>query len=403
MNSSGVQRPLAMQKLLPRFGVDVSVLTHTYSRSDLLSEPNVLRVYDTNSNGAGKLVHYPLRILQRGARALGRSTSWHGAWARGVKRRADSIFEITKPDVVVSTYPPVETLDLGLHLSKKYNVPLVADFRDGLLFEPVEEEMLRSTRTRARYKEIEQDIARHSAGILTVSDPITDYFRSQYKHSAVLTLPNGFDPDEQWVEPGSDELDRSRFNLVYTGRLSLSEKGRQASVFTEAVTRVVNDSPAVADKLRIHLVGEFSAEEKAEWSELIDAGVVRLHGLVNRPRALGFQRAATMLLLVASSGKTSVATGKLFEYLNAGRPILGVTRNTAAERIILETRAGVVVDPADGEAIYGMLGRLVLEPSSMGSIDPSDDEIQKYSRHRQMAVLASFLKNLAAAAVAADR
>jgi glycosyltransferase involved in cell wall biosynthesis len=219
----------------------------------------------------------------------------------------------------------------------------------------------------------------------------------------VLTLPNGFDPDEQWVEPGSDELDRSRFNLVYTGRLSLSEKGRQASVFTEAVTRVVNDSPAVADKLRIHLVGEFSAEEKAEWSELIDAGVVRLHGLVNRPRALGFQRAATMLLLVASSGKTSVATGKLFEYLNAGRPILGVTRNTAAERIILETRAGVVVDPADGEAIYGMLGRLVLEPSSMGSIDPSDDEIQKYSRHRQMAVLASFLKNLAAAAVAADR
>jgi glycosyltransferase involved in cell wall biosynthesis len=403
MNSSGVQRPLAMQKLLPRFGVDVSVLTHTYSRSDLLSEPNVLRVYDTNSNGASKLLHYPLRVLQRGARALGRSTSWHGVWMRGVKRRADSILEIAKPDIVVSTYPPVETLDLGLHLSKKYGVPLVADFRDGLLFEPIEAEMLRSTRTRARYQQIEQDIARHSAGILTVSDPISDYFRAQYQHAAVLTLPNGFDPDEPWVEPSSDELDRSRFNLVYTGRLSLSEKGRHASVFTQTVTRLVKDSPAVADKLRIHFVGEFSAAEKAEWSALIDAGVVRFHGLLSRPRALGFQRAATMLLLVASSGKTSVATGKLFEYLNAGRPILGVTRNTAAEKIILETRAGVVVDPADGDAIYGMLERLVLEPHSMASIDPCAAEVQKYSRHRQMEVLASFLKGLVPAAGAADR
>jgi glycosyltransferase involved in cell wall biosynthesis len=359
-------------------------------------------VYDTNSNGAGKLLHYPLRILQRVARALGRSTSWHGVWTRGAKRRADSIFEIAKPDVVVSTYPPVETLDIGLYLSKKYGVPLVADFRDGLLFEPIEAEMLRSTRTRARYREIEQDIAKQSAGILTVSDPISDYFRAQYQHAAVLTLPNGFDPDEPWVEPSSDELDRSAFNLVYTGRLGQSEKGRQASVFADAVTRLVKDSPAVADKLRIHLVGEFSAAEQREWSDLIDAGVVRLHGLVNRPRALGFQRAASMLLLVASSGKTSVATGKLFEYLNAGRPILGVTRNTAAEKIIVKTRAGVVVDPADGDAIRAMLARVVLEPDYMGSIDRCDSEIRKYSRHRQMEVLASFLKSLAPDAVAAD-
>jgi glycosyltransferase involved in cell wall biosynthesis len=402
MNSAGVQRPLQMWKLLPRFGVDVTVLTHSYSRSDL-REPGVLRVYDTNSSGMGKLIHYPVRVLQRLSRALGGSTSWHGLWTRGVKRRADWIFKIAQPDVVLSTYPPLETLDLGLYLSEKYAIPLVADFRDGLLFEPIEAQMLRSRSTRTRYREAEQRVASHAAGIITVSDPISDYFRSEYRHQSTVTIPNGFDPDEPWVEPGAGELDRSKFNMVYTGRLGLSEKGRHAPAFIEGLTRVVWAVTEVADKLRIHFVGELSASEAEALSELVGLGIVRVHGLVDRKRALGFQRAATMLLLFTALGKTSVATSKLFEYLNSGRPILGVTRNTAAEKIILKTQAGLVADPADADAIAGMLQRLVLDPHVIGSIKRCDSEIQKYSRPNQMQVLASFLKNLAPAPSAAGR
>jgi len=401
MNNGGVQRPLQMSKLLPLFGVDVCVLTHTYSRTDLHSDPGTLRVYDTNSKGVGKLLHYPLRVMQRLSRALGRSTSWHGVWSGAVMRRSDLIFQIAKPDVVLSTYPPVETLELGLYLSEKYGVPLVADFRDGLLFEPIEGEMLRSKRTRARYRRIEQRIARQAAGIVTVSDPISNYFKSEYRHRVVLTIPNGFDPDELWVEPTANEVDCTRFNLVYTGRLGLSEKGRHAPAFIEAVTRIVKDVPGVADKLRIHFVGDLSAAEKAVLSELTALGVVRLHGPVERSRALGFQRAATLLLLLTASGKTSVATSKLFEYLNSGRPILGVTRNTAAEQIILQTKAGFVVDPADSDAIYGLLERLVLDPRSVGSIHPCVSEIAKYSRPHQMESLASFLRGFAPAPLAA--
>ncbi len=397
MNSAGVQRPLQMLKLLPRFGVDVSVLTHSYSRTDLRAEPNVLRVFDTSSKGLGKLLHYPMRLLQRLSRMLGRSTSWHGVWARGVKRRSDSVFEIVRPDVVLGTYPPVETLDLALYLSEKHGIPLVADFRDGLLFEPIEGAMLRSPSTMARYQEIEQRVAHRAAGILTVSDPISRYFQSEYRLNSVVTVPNGFDPAEPWVEPEASELDRTKFNVVYTGRLGLSEKGRHAPGLIEAVTRLVKDLPEVAQKLRIHFVGELSAAERDAFSELVDRGTVRIHGLVNRSRALGFQRAATVLLLVVATGKSSVATSKLFEYLNAGPPILGVTRGTAAERIIVQTGAGFVVDPADTEAIYGAFRNLVMDPRAMASIERNAVEIAKYSRPHQMELLASFLKRVATA------
>jgi glycosyltransferase involved in cell wall biosynthesis len=189
--------------------------------------------------------------------------------------------------------------------------------------------------------------------------------------------------------------------MVYTGRLGLSDKGRHAPAFFEALTRLVKSVPEVADKLRIHFVGELSPAEKEALSELVALGVVRLHGLVERSRSLGFQRAATMLLLVSASGKTSVATSKLFEYLNAGRPILGVTRNTAAEKIIIKTRAGFVVDPADADAIYRMLERLVLDPRAIGSVNRCASEIEKYSRPNQMEVLASFLRGLSTAKTAA--
>jgi glycosyltransferase involved in cell wall biosynthesis len=303
---------------------------------------------------------------------------------------------MTKPDIVLATYPPIETLDVALYLSEKFDLPLVADFRDGLMFEPVEPGMLRSNRTRARYQEVEGNVARNAAGIITVSDPISDYFRNTYESRSVRTVPNGFDPDESATPPSSAELDSRYFNMVYTGRLGLSEKGRQASVFIETLTRLVRDVPQVATRLRLHLVGEFSVAERAQLGELADRGSVRFHGLVDRSRALGFQRAADLLLLIATTGKTSVATSKLFEYLNAGQPILGVTRNTAAEKIILETQAGVVVDPVDADAIYSVLRRLITEPSYLESINPRPDAIARYSRPRQMEELAAYLRELAA-------
>jgi glycosyltransferase involved in cell wall biosynthesis len=396
-NSAGAQRPMQMRKLLPRFGVDVTVVTHSYDRTALAAEPGVVRVFDSNSTGFGKLLHYPLRIGQRLSRALGGSNSWHGVWARGVMRRSEAIMRLARPDVVLGTYPPIETLDLALHFSEKYGVPLVADFRDGLLFEPVEPTMLRSVSTRARYRDIEHRIGRQAAGVITVSDPISDYFRLEYGHQATLTIPNGFDPDEPWIAPEAGELDRSKVNLVYTGRLGLSEQGREASGFIGAVQRLIVERPELAASLRVHFVGELSPSEVASLASLQARGIVCIHGLVPRAKSLGFQRAATMLLFFAPAGKASVATSKLFEYLNAGRPIFGVTRGTAAEKIIRETRTGVLVDPGDGDAIHEVLRRCVLEPGFLSQLSGRADEIATYSRVQQMKQLATFLKSLALA------
>jgi glycosyltransferase involved in cell wall biosynthesis len=62
-------------------------------------------------------------------------------------------------------------------------------------------------------------------------------------------------------------------------------------------------------------------------------------------------------LVLITSRNSSEATGKLFEYLTAGRPIIALAEGNEAERIVRETNTGVAVPPDDVEAIADALRR----------------------------------------------
>jgi glycosyltransferase involved in cell wall biosynthesis len=64
-------------------------------------------------------------------------------------------------------------------------------------------------------------------------------------------------------------------------------------------------------------------------------------------------------LVLLTSHDSSQATGKLFEYFSAGKPILALAQGNEAERLVRETRTGVVVPPDDVDAIADVLRRAV--------------------------------------------
>ena len=73
-------------------------------------------------------------------------------------------------------------------------------------------------------------------------------------------------------------------------------------------------------------------------------------GHLPRLEAVALQRRADALVLVASRER-DVVTGKLFEYLVAGRPILALTNRDEAAAIVGETGTGVAVALDDEPAI----------------------------------------------------
>ena len=68
---------------------------------------------------------------------------------------------------------------------------------------------------------------------------------------------------------------------------------------------------------------------------------MRWVGALDRNQTLALQRRAdTLLVLTEGASGPSVATGKLFEYLGAGRPILVLGEGTAAADIVRSAGAG---------------------------------------------------------------
>lgn len=394
-DSTGSLRARAMAKYLPQNGIEVAVLTYRAQNEAVSFIDNVIGVKDVTRDTVALPFFYALRIWQRGLRWLGIYRSFCGYWRNVALRHADEIIERVRPDAILASYPEVDALEIGVELSEKYGLPLISDFRDGLLYEPLETAALQHKSVHHHYEIFEARLVAVSNSILTVSEPISAYFRHRYAHPNVITLHNGFDPDD--IEPDRNIiLPAGIINLVHTGRLGISRqeplgKGRGLDALRLAVELLLSHSPEMVRKFQVHFVGQLSHGEQNCLAPLVEQGVVKLWGHQPRAKALGFQHAADVLLLITAPDKASIATSKLFEYLAANKPILALTRGTEAARIVRETGAGVVVSPDEPEEIAEAIKAIIRHGVGLFG-ERHEESIADYSRDRQIARLALMLK-----------
>jgi glycosyltransferase involved in cell wall biosynthesis len=117
-------------------------------------------------------------------------------------------------------------------------------------------------------------------------------------------------------------------------------------------------------------------------------------GYVEHARAIGEMRSATVLLLYVPAASLA-PSGKLFEYLASGRPVLCLARDdNLASRVVREWEAGVVADPHDGSAISAALLELWRRWEGDGLPDQVEVRrraLEQYSRRATAAQLANVL------------
>jgi glycosyltransferase involved in cell wall biosynthesis len=389
-DSTGSLRGRAMAKYLPQNGIEVAVLTYRPQNEAVSFSGNIVGVRDITRKTVSLPVFYALRLWQMGLRWFGIYRGLCGYWRDAALKHSDEIIQRVKPDAILVSYPVVEALEIGVVLSKKYELPLISDFRDGLVFEPLETAALKHAVTRRHYKALEERVVEASKLILTVSKPISAYFLKHYMHPNVLTLHNGFDPNDITLDK-LIALPTDVINIIHTGRLGSSEKDRGVDSLSTAVHMLLARSPSTDQKFEIHFIGQLSRSEKSCLAPLVKRGVVKLWGNVSRAKALEFQRSADVLLLITAPDKASIATGKLFEYLLANKPILALTRGSEAARIVSETGAGLVIQPDKPNEIAEALENIIRHGGRI-KCERKQESIMNFSRDKQMAVLASKLK-----------
>lgn len=394
-NNGGVQRAAAMKRYLPQHGVDVTLLTHGGKPVDVPEEraAGVVRAFDVTRHSLPFALFAAYRLLQRATTLFGAAGLRYSLWRRNAIRQAERLIAHRRPDVLIATFPPPETIDVALEIARRHRIPVIADFRDGLIFEPLETPGRRAAALGRYLNELERRVISDAAAIVTVSEPISGHYRDAGA-SRVETIANGFDSRERRDVIGERpfELDRDRINFVYTGRLDRSRAGTRIAPFLEAVAALGEES--AGGRLLFHFFGEYTQSEMRAFQPFVGRGVIRVHGLVSRARALLLQRHADALLLVTATGQRSIATGKLFEYLGAGRPIVALTEGTVAESIVRETESGWVVAPDDMNQILGVLRKIAENPAVLQTICPNPLRVKRYERSEQMAQYATLVREI---------
>jgi glycosyltransferase involved in cell wall biosynthesis len=266
-------------------------------------------------------------------------------------------------DCVITSSPPQSAHLVGLAL-KRRGLCWIADFRDGWTFEPQHAPWFTSAQRRAD-ESLERRVARRADAVIGVTKPIADDLRERLGVRAEL-ITNGFDPEEA-VAGADGLLDPRRRSFVHTGRIAAARS--TVRPLTEAIRRLRDEHSEFAETVEVVLAGPLSAEEEALVGAPDLDGVIRSVGALERPRALALQRAADALLVITEgSRRTSVATGKLFEYLAAARPVLVLGKETEAARIVAETGTGFATSADDPAAIADAIRQLADSPPEMRRI-----------------------------------
>jgi glycosyltransferase involved in cell wall biosynthesis len=340
------------------------------------------------ARGGGRLI--PIKFWLRRLRLSSRwwpTFEFYDLWTFWAVRAGRRIIADDPVDVVVSSFGPPACHQIGSRLKRRFPKLLwVADYRDPWTFH--DGFHLRGLSRLVERRRERAVVERHADLLLAVSEPLAEQTR-RFVTQPVLVVENGFDPEEMVSQPRPaqppDTVRRAwaPITLVYTGSLVLAYQ--DPTPLLQALRQLGEKSPAARARLKILIFGERQTglQDLIEQEGVADRAL--LMGYVDRPTALWAQRHASALLLLddQSSAARGVLRAKMFEYMQAGRPILGIgfDRDTEVGRILTKARVGRVCG-ADPGVIQEALQQLAIG----GEVDgfaPDPTSLARFRRDLQ--------------------
>lgn len=426
---AGVQRSLKFVKFLRSFGWEPTVLTTEYPRRSsaydetLLDEvPEKMRVVRVASKEN--------LFIRMGERGLGRLTGLLVrpdalvTWVRSAMPVARRLHREEPFDLVCTSVQPWSMGLVGLRMKREFGLPWVSDFRDPWTRSLHLEWPSRLHWLHDRY--LEGLYLRNADRTLVVTPTMRDEFLADHPDippGKVEVVYNGFDEDD-FSRPAA--ADDGKFTIVFTGRFQhdhgagssgelrrrlrelLTFKPRSVDLethspvyFLEALAAFLEKHPERRAKVRVVFAG-IVGEGNLALAESLGLGAVVEHpGYLPHGESVALVKSADALLLPMFSTddpdeRVAYASGKVFEYLAAGKPILALTQAGDAKDLALESGLGVVAPPRDVAAIAEALEELYEWWQNPGEgPTPNHDFIRAFTRRNIAAQLAAVFEEVA--------
>ncbi|NOQ92397.1 MAG: glycosyltransferase [Flavobacteriaceae bacterium] len=163
----------------------------------------------------------------------------------------------------------------------------------------------------------------------------------------IHVITNGFDGE---LSDSKSELDE-KFTLTHVGMMNAD---RNPKILWLALAELTNENAEFASDLQIKLIGKVADDviKSIHASKL--EGKIQFINYIPHHEVMDYQRSAQVLLLPVNNVPSvkGIITGKIFEYLQAKRPIIAIAPlDGDLAEIINSTNSGIVVDFEDKEKL----------------------------------------------------
>lgn len=246
-------------------------------------------------------------------------------------------------ELIVSTGPPHSMHLIGMKLRKKLDIPWVADFRDPWTGIDYYDELLLSLLADKKHKKLEKQVLKTADRVITVSQANKEEF-TQMGFDNISVITNGFDHDDLATGPVKPD---EKFSIAHIGTFMYN---RNPDILWQALKQLTEENAEFAKDLVIKLIG------KIDLKIIEQINIYRLDRFLNITEYLPHDQAIQelkksqlLLLVINKTGNNKgMLTGKVFEYISSGRPILCIGPNGSdIEKLLIETNSGILSDLTD--------------------------------------------------------
>ena len=239
-------------------------------------------------------------------------------------------------DVVITTGPPHSMHIIGLVLKDKFKIKWISDFRDPWTEIDYFQQLPLTKKANKKHHQLEQEVLEKSDMVIVVGETMKKKFLKHNHNIEVLT--NGFDSYENSL---TIELD-SNFSITHVGSMNTD---RNPTILWEVLYEISSENIDFKNNLRIKFIGKIDDTVIQDIQVFNPKNIVRIPYL-DHEEVRKYQASSQVLLLSINQvpNAKGIITGKIFEYLQAKRPILGIgPEDGDAAAILKKTNAGNIV------------------------------------------------------------
>ena len=400
-------------KWFPKASCDYQLL------EELPEDTPIIRIpcEDPPPNHSNQLKNFMTVVFRRGR------DDFNKLWRKNLFERLNGIFKQYQPQLVLTSLPPFGAGPLASEISRKFDVPLILDMRDGWTFwRPV------PYPTWLNYfleHHLAHQTLKQASSILGVSRQLNDSFKCSYTDIAphkFHVIPNGFDHDEKdWKEVEIPPRGKREYTIGYVGVFYYFPKYRELMTkpwrkrkghqkfyyvprqedylyrtpyfFFKTLAELFKRRPDLKTVIKIKFIGD-----KPGWmEEMIHEFALEsncfFYGSLSRHDALKVEETFDAFLNTTTKvkdGEDYMLSLKVFDYVLFRKPILGFVLKGALKEFLEQCGLGFIFNPDDPDQSSALLEKVI---EGGFTLKPNAEYLNQFHRRFLTGRLSGIIKN----------